>query len=128
MEKEQKRPGANCVVLLTFRLLTMLTNNGYNCSSEVRIVSLEDVRSLFDGLPVEDKEQFLGQSLSDLPAESQMKVLGKQLGESGLVVVMGASNCSVNSDLCVQIQNAPNLDVEAIIEAVIARRQRERKN
>ena len=44
-------------------------------------MSLEDVKSLFDGLPVEGKVQFLGQSLSDLPAESQLKILSKQLGD-----------------------------------------------
>jgi hypothetical protein len=59
----------------------MLANNGQSYPSEVRFVSLEDVKSLFDGLPVEGKVQFLGQSLSDLPAESQLKILSKQLGD-----------------------------------------------
>ena len=104
----------------------MLDINGQHYPSEVRVLSLDDVKSLFDSLPLPEKEKFLGETLSDLPAESQMKILGKQMGESGLVVVMGGSNCCVNTDLCIQIQNAPNLDVEGIIEAVIARRQRDR--
>lgn len=104
----------------------LVNNNGHNYPAEVRVLSLDDVKSLFDSLPLPEKEKFLGETLSDLPAESQMKILGKQMGESGLIVVMGGSNCSVNTELCIQIQNAPNLDVEGIIEAVVARRQRDR--
>jgi len=90
------------------------------------VMSLDDIRNLADHLPLDEKEKLISEVFSELPYEVKSRIIERQLGQSGLVVVMGGTNCSVSIDFCLQIQNAPNVDVAAIIEAVVERRKKDR--
>jgi hypothetical protein len=93
-----------------------------------KTMDMGDIRRLLEALPIEAKEELIAESLNELPAESKAKILQRQMGESGLVVVMSGSNCAVNSELTFNIQNSPStIDYAAIIEAVVARRRKDRK-
>lgn len=93
---------------------------------QARPMNFDDVRALIKNLPVELQEQLISDTLAELPADSKSRTIQKQLGQSGLTIVMGGSNCSVNTDLCVQIQNAPNVDIPSILEALAEKSRIER--
>jgi hypothetical protein len=86
----------------------------------------EHVSRLAQELSLKDREHLIAEILSNLPAEAKSRIIDKQLGQSGLAIVMGG-NGSMSTDLCVQIQNAPNVNIAAIIEAAVARRRKERE-
>jgi|GEM_PF-5419078 len=96
-------------------------------SFAVESMGAEHIKNLAQSLSLEDKEELITEMFFDLPAEAKSRIIDKQLGQSGLVVVMGGSNCAVNTDFCIQIQNAPNVDVAAIIEAAVARRRKDKE-
>jgi hypothetical protein len=89
-------------------------------------VNLNEIEAAIKDLPLEQKEALVSDTLKDLPADAKSRIVEEQLGNSGLVVVMGGANCSVNSDVCVQIQNASNVDLAAVLDAVAQRRKSDR--
>ena len=91
---------------------------------EARVVSLDDIKNLIDGLPLEQKERLVADLFSSLPEESKRKM--PEIG--GVNVVTGGSNFAVNASLCIQIQNAPNIDVAAIVEAAALRHKQDRES
>ena len=86
------------------------------------MVSLDDIKALVENLPLELKEKLVSEVVDSLPAESKARAIGLE----GLTIVAGGSNFTVNTQLCVQIQNAPNVDVPAIIEAAVTRNRSDR--
>ena len=101
-------------------------------SSQVAIVhpmneyEFKNFEEMINNLELEDRELIAFRIIESLPADSKARLFQKEMASTGLVVVMGGSNCSVNSDLCIQIQHAPNINVAEIIEAVVSRRQAQR--
>ncbi|MHC5762962.1 hypothetical protein [Nostoc sp.] len=90
--------------------------------AEISFVSLDDVRRLLSGLPLQEQEALLAEQLRSLPAESRAKVLG--LSESGLAVVTG-SLVSLNSDVAI-VQNTSEFDPEILFKALADFRKSER--
>lgn len=93
-------------------------------AAEARVVSLNDIKNLIDGLPLGQKEQLVADLFSSLPEKSQGKI--PDLG--GVNVVIGGSNFAVNASLCIQIQNVLNVDIASIIEAAAIRHKRDRES
>lgn len=100
----------------------------HHVQPHVQIMNFDHIRNLTNELPLEDKEKLISDIIGELPSEVKSRIIERQLGQSGLVVVMGGSNCSVNTEFCFQIQNAPNVDIAAIIEAAVKRRQKDRRS
>lgn len=85
------------------------------------VISIDEVQRLVKELSPEEKEDLAKLMFAELPADAKMRTMASEFGSSGLVIVMGGSNCSVNSEIVVQIQNAPNLDFAQVMEALVNR-------
>lgn len=90
--------------------------------SFIKRLSLEDIKNAINNLPLEAKEQLALDLLDNLSKESRQRV-GK---DEGIIVVTGGSNFVSNASLCIQIQNAPNIDIASIIEAATIRHKKDR--
>lgn len=105
----------------------MMNNN--KGELQVRLMDFSDVENLIENLPDEEKEKIAGKIFEKLPTESKAKLLGKEIKEAGLTVLIGGSNCLISTEISVQIQNSPNIDlsnVAEIIEALVEKRRKDR--
>jgi len=91
----------------------------------IKYVTLEDVRRMLEGLSQEEKEALLTEQMKKLSADAKARVLG--LSESGLTIVTG-SLVSLNSDIAINIQNAPGFEPEALLKALVEFRKTERES
>ncbi|MBW4589783.1 MAG: hypothetical protein KME33_32100 [Aetokthonos hydrillicola CCALA 1050] len=84
------------------------------------MVSLDEIKVFVLNLPLEQKEQLVSELVDSLPVESKSRTIGSKW-------TTGGYNFPVNTHLCVQIQNAPNIDIAAIIEAAVMRIRSDRE-
>jgi hypothetical protein len=82
--------------------------------TEISFVSLDDVRQLVSGLPLQEQEALLAEQLQALPADSRAKVLG--LSKSSLTVIAG-SLTYLNSDVAI-IHRASEFDPATVFNAL----------
>lgn len=88
-------------------------------STEKRKEKLNYIGRLINQLPLELKEQLISSAITSMPDESKERLVRL----IGLTVI--GSNFLLNAQLCMQIQNAPNINVPAIIRAAAHRHQRD---
>ena len=82
--------------------------------AEISFVSLNNVRQLLSGLPLQEQEALLAEQLQALPYESRAKVLG--LSGSGLIVIAG-SLTYLNSDVAI-VHRTSEFDPVTIFNAL----------
>ncbi|TBR56613.1 hypothetical protein B4U84_28630 [Westiellopsis prolifica IICB1] len=97
------------------------TMDAINRAAKARVVSAKDIKALIDNLSLERKERLIAEVIASLPEESR-----RRLNLERITVVTGEENFAVNAQLCIQIQNAPNVDLALILEAAALRHRRER--
>lgn len=91
-----------------------------NRAAKAELVSVEEIKALIGDLPLGLKEQLIADVIALLTPESKQRIF--QLG--GAIGLSDSSSISLS--LYAQIENAPNIDIPAIIEAVVLRHQGER--
>lgn len=89
-----------------------------------KVVNVDDIMNLIQALPLEQRERLITEVFASLPEESKKRILDV----GGVNVVTGGSNFAVNASFCIQIQNAPNVDIPSIIEAAALRHRRDRES
>lgn len=98
----------------------MNKNNGL---AELKTVDIKDVEFLIGKLSIAQQEEIIKKVFSQLPVQVKARIIGKELSNSGLKVIAGATNM----ELCTQIQNAPDINAADVIEALVNRCRTQRQ-
>lgn len=64
-----------------------------------------------------DRVESLRRLFADLTVDEKIEFFDKELRESGLTVIFGGSN-RVSSEICVNIYNSKDLEVDQVLQAI----------
>jgi hypothetical protein len=84
--------------------------NNNNCD-------LEKIRLFIERLSPESQQQLAHELFRLLPVEQKAKLIQSELADAGMTVVFGGSN-KTTTDICINIYNSKELEVDKILDAV----------
>lgn len=87
-------------------------------------IKSDDVWEIVDTFSLDDKEKLIQYIFKQLPIDRKVKLISKELG---VFVVVDRSKSSISSEICRQIESACHLEIPDILEAIVRKRQRDRK-
>lgn len=83
--------------------------------------NLEDTERLIDSLPDSDKAKLITKKFREMPIEIRHQVLTEEMGDSGLVVMLGSNR--VTAEIALFFQNSQSVDIPDILEFLVENRR-----
>lgn len=84
----------------------------------------EDIERLIDNLPNPDKAELISKKFREMPIEIRHQVLTEEMGDSGLVVMLGSNR--VTAEIALFFQNSQSVDIPDILEFLVENRRKQK--
>lgn len=84
----------------------------------------EDIERLIDNLPDSDKTKLISKKFREMPIEIRHQVLTEEMGDSGLVVMLGSNR--VMAEIALFFQNSHSVDIPDILEFLVENRRKQK--
>lgn len=84
----------------------------------------EDIERLIDNLPDSDKTKLISKKFREMPIEIRHQVLTEEMGDSGLVVMLGSNR--VTAEIALFFQNSQSMDIPDILEFLVENRRKQK--
>ena len=84
----------------------------------------EDIERLIDNLPNSDKTKLITKKFREMLIEIRYQVLTEEMGDSGLVVMLGLNR--VTAEIALFFQNSQSMDIPDILEFLVENRRKQK--